>query len=226
MRDTEFLSMDLGSNPPTSVPVEDIEVVVDCGQLVGDYAHAFIREAQRINSSLADQVALTEDELMEYFKFILTRRVQFVHGDCPDFRRLKVLYIPSYFQFVISMIGNVMDREYGLRLVPVMEEESTMTLTDAITISEKIGSFERCLQVVQDAMPRSDKGDKNVMSTALLAGYVRAYRKVEHPAATYVTAFLNMTLRREAAFQALYRIQYDDVAFIQSALTAEKGLFV
>lgn len=226
MRGSEFLQMDLGSNPAIAVPVEDVQVVINCGELVGDYAHAFVREANRLNPALAQQVGLTEDELMAYFRYLLTKRIQCVEGTCTDFRRLKVLYIPSYFQFVMSMIGIVTDREYGLRLIPVMDQRSDMTLEDAISVSEKLGSFESCLQIVQDAMPRDDKGDKNVMSTALIAGYVRAYRHVEHPAATYVTAFLGMTLKREAAFTALYRIQYDDVAFIQAALTSEKGIFV
>jgi hypothetical protein len=106
-----------------------------------------------------------------------------------------------------------------------MDKESDMTLERAYQISEKIGSFERDLQIVRDAMPRSMDGNPDVMSSALIAGYVRSYKPVGHPAATYVTAFSNMKLRQEMALSALYRIQYDDVSFIQMALTTQKGLY-
>jgi hypothetical protein len=104
-------------------------------------------------------------------------------------------------------------------------QESKMSFEEALVISEKIGSFQDDLQIVKDAMPRSIEGDVDVMSTALIADYVRALKPVEHVASTYVTAFLGMRLKEEAAMGALYRVQYDDVAFIASALLTQKGLY-
>lgn len=81
------------------------------------------------------------------------------------------------------------------------------------------------LQIVQDGMPRSSDGNVDVMSTALIAGYVRSLKRVEHVAATYVTAFLGMKLKEEVAMQTLYRVQYDDIEFIATALTSQRGLY-
>ena len=92
-------------------------------------------------------------------------------------------------------------------------------------ISSKIGAFEDDLQIVKDAMPRSEEGNPDVMSTALIADYVRSINKVQHVASTYVTAFMGLTLRKEAAMQVLYRVQYDDIEFIRSALISERRIY-
>lgn len=222
---TPFSQMDIGSAPAISIPLETVEVEVTALALLGDYAKAFRREAQRVNPKRAEQVQLEDEELVEYADYLLTKRLQVIQNNCPDFRKLKILYIPSFLQYVLSMIGEVTNREFGLRLVPVQAHPSKMTFEQALAVSEKIGSFERDLQIVQDAMPRSIEGDSNVMSTALIDGYVRSYKKVEHPAATYVTAVLGMKLRQETAFRVLYRIQYDDVDFITAALLTNKRLY-
>lgn len=220
-----FDALDIGTAQPISVPAELVEVEVGVDDLIGKYAKAFVNEAYRVNPLRAEQVGLTEDEVDAYCRYLLVQRVNTVHMDCPMFRKLKVLYIPSYVQYTLAMIGRVDIREKGLQLIPVAQDGPTITYEEAVAISEKIGSFINDLQIVQDAMPRDIHGNKDVMSCALCGGYVRSIEKVEHVSATYVAAYLGMKLRREVAFQALYRVQYDDVEFIASALTAHKGLF-
>lgn len=221
-----FVQMDLGSSKPTAVPMETVEVEVGADSLLGNYAKAFVAEAYRVNPLRAEQVKLTVDEVRKYAEYLLFKRVQSVHDECADFRRLKVLYIPSYIQYNLAMIGRVVLRHDGLTLLPVNSTlEPPMSFEEALKVSEKIGSFEDDLQVVHDGMPRSDEGDRDVMSTAMIAGYVRALKDVDHVSATYVTRFLGMKLREEASFATLYRVQYDDLAFIASALTTQKGIF-
>lgn len=220
-----FSSLDLGFTKPTSIPQDLITVEITSDSLIGDYAKAFVNEAFRVAPLRAEQVALTISEVEDYVNYLLTQRINVVRMDCPDFRKLKVLYVPSFIQYVLSMIGVVTDREKGIRIEPEMETPSSMSFDEALKISEKIGSFENDLQIVQDAIPRGIDGDKDVMSAAMIAGYVRSMHVVEHPAATYVTAFAGMKLQQEVAFAALYRVQYDDVEFIRSALLTQKGLF-
>lgn len=222
---TTFSKLDLGSSKPTSIPQEIIHVTISEENLFGDYAKAFVAEAWRVNPLRAEQVALTESEVSSYVRYLVTQRVLCTKGECKEFRRLKALYIPVWIQYNLSMIGTVTLRSQGLKLVPEIQEESELTYNEALAISEKIGSFEDDLQIVQDAMPRSPEGDVDVMSTAMIADYVRALKPVEHVSATYVTAFMGMKLREEMGMKVLYRVQYDDVAFIQSALTTQKGLF-
>lgn len=220
-----FDALDIGTAQPISVPVELVEVEVGVDDLIGRYARAFVNEATRVNPLRAEQVGLTEDEVEDYCHYLLVQRVKTVHMDCPMFRKLKVFYIPCYVQYALAMIGRVDIRDKGLQLVPVAQDGDVISYEEALAISEKIGSFMDDLQIVQDAMPRDIHGNRDVMSCALCGGYVRSIEKVQHVSATYVAAYLGMRLRQEVAFQALYRVQYDDVAFIASALTAHKGLF-
>lgn len=220
-----FAGLDLGSAKPISVPMETIEVVLSSENLLNGYAKAFVKEATRVNPGLVEQTGITQEMVEEYSKYLLTKRIECVNSNCTDFRKLKLLYIPVWIQYNLSMIGEVIIREKGLRLIPVMDTPSDMTFDQALEISGKIGAFEDDLQMVRDAMPRKESGDRDVMSTAMIAGYVRSLEKVEHVSSTYVTAFLGMKLREEMAMKVLYRVQYDDVGFIASALLSDRGIY-
>lgn len=217
--------INLGEVKAVSIPMETVEVSISPSDMVASYAKAFVAEAQRKNPLKAEQVNLTDDEVVRYATFLLEERIKCVNNACPEFRKLKVLYIPSYLQFVLETVGIYKDRTYGLKLVPVMAEKSDMTFEEALKVSEKIGSFIDDLQIVQDAMPREDVGHEGVMATALIAGYMRSYKTSVKPVDTYVAAFLKLQLVKEQSFGALYRIQYDDYNFIQAALTSLKGLY-
>lgn len=220
-----FATLDLGTGQPTSVPMETVDVIVSGDVLLKNYSTAFVREAERVAPLRAQTVQLTSDEVVNYVDYLLTKRIECLTDDCKDWRKLKNLYIPSYIQYILSQIGIVLVRDFGLKLNPIIEKPSTMTFEEAIIISDKIGAFEDCLQMVKDAMPRSKDGNLDVMSCALVNGYVRSFRKAEHVSSTYAAAFANMKLVQESAFKALYRVQYDDLEFIASALTMQKGLY-
>lgn len=221
-----FQNLDFTSSNPCPVTTETIVVELTDSNLFDGYAKAFVNETYRVNPLKAEKVQLTEEELTRYVQYLVFQRIQCVKMDCPDYRKLKVLYIPVWIQYVISMIGQVNLRDKGLKLEPeYTKPDDLMKFDEALAVSDKIAAFESELQVVVDAMPRSIEGDADVMTTAMIDGYVRAMSKVGHVSATYVTAFMGMKLKEEAAFKVLYRVQYDDIAFITSVLTKQKGLY-
>jgi len=214
---SEFLSLDLGSGDPTTVPMETVLVQISAENLLGDYARAFISECHSRHHLRAKSVGLTEKELMRYCEFLLQRRCSQVAGSITDYGRLKSLAIPSFIQFCLENIGIVRRTDQGLIMRPVYDAE-VISLEEAFAISNKVAQFEKDLVIVFDAMPRSLDGNVEVMSTALIAGYVKGmYEKVK-PVYSYVTAFLGLKLVQESAFAALYRQVYDDYEFIRSAL--------
>lgn len=227
-----FMSADLGTPKPTSVPMEVVEVKMSASDILNDFAKAFVKEAYRKDPLRAQQVELTTEEVVSYTDYLLCKRIQSVNGICEDFRALKNLWIPSYVQWVLTLIGEVYDRAHGLKFTPVYEGELELNTKAAnrdayekmLEISKKIAYFEDSVAILNDAMPRETSGNADFMSCALVAGYVRATKVVEHVAVTYAAAFANAQLKREAAFQALYRVQYDDVDFIQAAFVSQKGL--
>lgn len=223
---SNYSNLDLGSNPP--IPAENvvIEVVVSNQEVSHAYADAFLREAERRDPQMFHIVGLTQQELYNYFDFLLDMRIKVIQNDCPEFRKLKTLWIPSYFQYVLSMIGVVKVRPFGLTINPIMEPRDTKYgVKQAFETSCKLSSFADKMLMMEDSMPREIYGNDDVMSCVLLAGYVKATKELKHPAATYVSAFVNMTLKKEAAFKVLYMIQYDDIDFITMALSSERSIY-
>lgn len=219
-----FANLDLGSAPPTYTKMDEIIVHLSAENLLGDYAKGFVREAWRVHPRRAEQVALTAAEVQEYAHYLLYQRVLYVRGECKDFRALKTLWIPSYLQHALSKVGEYVNRIKGFWFKPDCEP-STMTLDDARKVSNKIAAFENCLQVVRDAMPRGTDGDPEVMTTTLIANYVAAMDQLSHVSVSYLTAFLGLKVKQEIAMSSLYKVRYDDIEFIQCALTYEKGIY-
>jgi len=213
---TMFQNLDLGTSKPTSLPMERILVQVSADNLLGDYAKAFVRECFNRHPLRAKSVGLTQDEMTKYCEFLLQRRVASIDGTVTDFRRLRVLAIPAFIQFCLENVGIVRKTDIGITLYPVYDAE-VISLEEAIVISDKISAFEQDMVVLFDAMPRSHEGNAEVMSTALIADYVRAMEKVT-PVSSYVSAFLGLKLVKENVYASLYRIVYDDVEFIRTAL--------
>lgn len=222
---TGFMELDLGTSKPTPVTTETIDVIVDSEVMLGKYATAFIREAGRVHASLLDREGLTEEEVSNYCDFLLDQRVACVHDTVTNWRALKTLYIPSWIQFALSTIGRVVIRDRGLIINPIKPERSKLTFDEAKTISDKIGAFIDDLQIVQDAMPRDIDGDADVMTSALIAGYVTSMKPITHVVSSYMAAFLGLKLREEMSFRVLYRVQYDDLNFISQALCTDRRLY-
>jgi len=215
-----FESLDLGTTKPTARAVEEVGIVVDPTLVLANYAEAFVNEAARKNPLTFDRVQLTTDEVREYIHYLVAKRIEIVDVKCKDVPRLKILKIPAYVQHCLALVGNINLYEEGLLLRPVLSDTiKPITYEKALSISDKIGAFEKDLAIFENAMPRDVIGDVDVMSTALIADYVCARRDV-HPAATYVGTFLGFKLREELAFKALYRYRYDDVQYIAAALPA------
>jgi len=212
----QFRSLDFGTKESSSFPMERVEVQISAENLLGEYARAFVAHVRSEAPLRAKEVKLSQEEMTKYCEFLLQRRVEFVNGTIADLRRLKILAIPPFIQFCLENIGIVRKTEVGLLMVPVYQAE-VITLEQAMVISDKIAAFEGDITVLFDAMPRSHEGNSEVMSTALIADYVRAQEKVS-PISSYVTAFLGLKLVQENVYACLYRIKYDDIEFIRSAL--------
>lgn len=237
MENMTFEDLDLGSNPPISVETKPIYVKVgtDCA-LLGEYARAFVRSAFSVNPQRAEQVSLTEDEMVNYVDFLLTQRIRSINDECKIWRQLKSLYIPCFVQYALSQIGEVLLRDYGLEIIPVLVDPTTkegqahpypetITLEEAQAISRKLAYFRDDLAMVSDAMPRGHQGDIDTMSCILADGYVRSLQRVEHPVSTYLAAFIGNKLVDEQAFAPFYRVQYDDVSYIRSALLNSEKIY-
>lgn len=212
----QFRNLDLGSGPPSSLPMEKVLVKISAENLLGEYARAFVAECHARCPLRAKEVKLKPDELMKYCEFLLQRRIAQVDGTITDLRRLKVLAIPAFIQYCLENVGVVRKTDVGLVMYPCYDAE-VITFDEAMVISDKIVTFEQEMTILLDAMPRNHEGNPEVMSTALIADYVRGMGKV-NPVSSYVAGFLGLKLVKENVYASLYRVVYDDIEFIRSAL--------
>lgn len=221
----KFNNIDFHLSKPIPDSLKTIEVVITSENLLDDYARAFVNEGYRVNQLKAQRVQLTEQEMIDYCGYLLTKRVQCVDRTIKDFRDLKLLWIPAWIQHALSLVGEVIDRKQGFKITPIMEEPSKMSFQEALRISEKIGAFENDLQMVQDAMPRKLDGNENVMMTALIADRVRGIKEVEHDTFVVVSVFLGMKIKEEALYASYYVHRYDDPDYIRAAFTATRDIY-
>lgn len=218
-----FASLNFGTKATTS-SLETIVVSINSKMMLADYAKAYEVELFRRNPVRAKEVGVTEAELQKYFEGILAIRVASIGGDCKVWREAKALYIPSWIEFTISQIGEVIDVDRGLRFIPQFNADVDMNAM--LETSDKLRSFiSDGVAMSKDAFPRSSTGDIDTMSMAIIGDYVSSQTKDAHPIASYIAAFLGFKLQEEVNFRALYRVRYDDVNFIRAMLLREGSIY-
>lgn len=216
---TQPFNLDFGTVPTTS-SLEVINVTIDSTQMFGDFAIAYDNELRRRNPIRYEAVGITSQDIEYYINGILAIHIQNDRHQSKVWREAKQLLIPTWIQFVISMIGTVVDTNSGLKFVPVFDFEYDMN--KMLEVSQKLTYFiPDGVGLHKDAFPRDTEGDLDVMSFAVMNNYVCSMRKESHPLGSYVAAFLGFKLQQEATFKILYRVRYDDVEFIRSMLFAD-----
>lgn len=217
-----FETLELAPCQAAPVKTEVLEVKVRTNQLSQGYVSAIMCELSANPRGEATfkwvrktdefkKCPLNETNLERYLAFLLDQRCLFIANKCPSFGALRGLYIPSYWQFVLSMIGEVRLRSRALIIRPISAEKSDMTLDEAYAISVQLDHFGEILHLHNAAMPRTKEGHMDVMTSALIADQLRSMTDSVHPALAYVSAVADMKLVEEARFAVLYRIQYDDL---------------
>lgn len=217
-------ALDFGTKP-ISAKLESIEVKIDTALILEDFAKAYLKELNRRNPQRFEASSLTEESLNNYFVGLVKIRVLSIGNEgYKDWRKAKQLYIPSWIEFALSRIGKVRDNRRGLEFYPVMEN-TDVNLDEMLGVSNELHAFvEDGIVLHKDAFPRKDEGDYEVMSMAIMDGYVQSIDDKSHPVASYIAAFLGFSLKKEIDFKMLYRIRYDDTDFIRSALLSEVTL--
>lgn len=227
-------NFDFGTKPTTD-QLEEIKVEIHPDLMIGDFGIAYAKELMRRNpvkfeawvisreSEELDHLSAVAKELTEYFTGLIQIRVDSVVSSVPKWREAKKLYIPTWIQFTLTQIGEVVDTVRGLRFTPAMSE--TYDINNLLVTSDKLRAFiVDGVSMHLDAFPRDREGDKDLMGMAIIDGYVRSMSELPHPIYSYVSAFLGAKLESEAAFKMLYRVRYDDVEFIRSMLMHEEAL--
>lgn len=226
MTDTKSeIKLDFNVSPATAVKVEEVKITLDPSVMMDDFARAFLNECERVNPLTFDRVGLTEEDMVNYCRFLLTARVDCIHDRCHIWHDLKDLVIPSFIQLSLSCVGRYNDMNRGLVFIPEIEIDSPLTIKDAREISKKIEYFNKDIVIYKDAMPRSKEGDADVMTCALINNVISSVDHIDHDVFSYISAFLGMRLQEEVTYSILYRVRYDDLTTIVSKLLNSRTVY-
>lgn len=222
----------------TSKPVDYqvIQVKIDPELMITDWADAYAEDLARRNqlkfnasgyTFKGKRIKLTTQVISKYMKQLVRYRVMDVNGQLKGiYPFMKRLGIPVWIQFAISMIGIAHDWDRGLEFVPVLSANpETVDIEEMLLISNVLRSFEKDGKpFFTNAWPKSKEGSKDVMSYAIIDGFVSGNDKDAHPLDTYVAGFLGMKIAEEVTFKMLYRINYDEVNQLRMMLMTDDAI--
>lgn len=220
-KDLSLLTQEAAKLAAKHVPTDmrNINVNVSVSNGMKQFNHAFVEEARRKNPLMADSVGLTEEELENYENFLLKNRVDIVNMESKNFRQLKRLAMPCFVERALTDVGEVVLRDRALDIHPVFVGEVKIDLSEAIAISNKIEAFYNDLAVVEGAMPADPNGNVEVMTLALIEGWVMGMGDYNDPLVEYICYALGLMMD-ETEFNSLYYMRYDDVKTIECNMAA------
>lgn len=222
---SKFQGLDYGTRT-SAVDTEEIRVVVQPEIILNGWAEAYARELARLNPIKYGTKAthVSGNELTAYFNTLLYFRIRQINDERIDcWRQLKSMAIPSWVEYMLTCVGIVYIRDYGLKIVPEMGETKPLSMSEMLEISEKLRMYENDGLVLHiDAMPRSREGDADVMSYTIAGQFIMGM-KICQPLSSYMAAFLGLKIQ-EDKFMNLYRVRYDDLEFIKDQITYDQSL--
>lgn len=214
-----------------------VKVVVDPVKMIADWGLAYARDLERRNplkyraakcdvtiDSEVKTIALTEEVVTKYMTQLIIYRIKDVNNELKGiYQQLKRLGVPAWIQFAISQIGIAHDWERGLEFVPVLSgAKDEYSIDTMLKISSVLRSFEPDGKpFFVNAWPKTKEGDKDVMSYAIIDGFVSGNDVDAHPLKTYIAGFLGMKLKEELTYKMLYRINYDEVTQLRTMLMTD-----
>jgi len=216
----------LGTKVSTGALV-DVQVYVDPQKVIKRYAEITAERLHRLNPERAKVTALSAEDLYEYYKFLLHSRVSYAGGAKLEYRRIRLLNVPTWMEFALNCVGVVVDRDYGIKFIPKWDEsEKVITLDQAFVTSDKLKFFERDgLPIVNTALSKDPEGDLDTMSFCIVDNTVMGRKPDQHVVKSYVAAFLGHKIIDTIALGWLYRIRYDDVNLIAEALMSSEAVW-
>lgn len=227
---TVFDAFDFGTTVTTS-SMDVINVTVDPGLMMHDYADALLHELQRRNPIRYDatvkqlrELSIWHDEyeaMHEYVDGLCAIRIQSITGDCEHWRKAKSLVMTAVLQDALSCLGIVIDRNHGFRIIPSLKRKIVIDMDHMLQLSEFIESFENDgIKLFKDAMPRGAEGDSDTMSCIIIDDEVKSMKVDAHPTFSYIAAFLGLQAK-ELKDASRFDVKYDLFSYIQFMLLAE-----
>jgi len=154
---------------PTITPenIQIVKVQLNFGPLVEDLAKNLSREVTRVLKTGDGPLHISVQEMTSYVKSLIILRVLTIHGAVPkeyhSFCRNG--RVPSILTYLLFQIGEALDRDFGIKYVPYINQEELAALEVLRDISERISLIaDMGFHITHNGVPQSVEGDLTFMS--------------------------------------------------------------
>jgi len=203
---------------PSPSHYDVIEMEISPDRFVGDYAKAFLDQVWSVDEPLANRVNINEQELIDYIYFLIAQRVNFVNGVKSNGFKLQKLWIPAFVDLLLTEIGEVQIREFGITIKPVLGDIDVISFDEALNTSVKLSRFSDKISMYTNQFPRTPEGDVEVMSTAFVDEYLKSFSNTISPASRFVAAYLGNQLKAKEVLRGLFRVSYEPVDYMSQVI--------
>lgn len=199
-----------------SCPTLTVEVPMELSGMEESLASLLRGEMYRIagpvGSASVDEISV--GDIQKYLSTLVVMRVMHVNNaSAPWYSVYRRMYgrlaVPTFWYQVLICIGEALDRDYMIRLIPttaatannLLSIERLQQISDLLTMLEPQG-----MRIV-NGLPKGEEGELGFMAMSHADQVTKSYRRDTHPVFAFLAAFFN-TKKVEEVLGALVRITY------------------
>lgn len=206
-------SLDL-NNQSVAVDVVRVKVELSPNEMFTDVAKAYCREVLRITRFESKQTIISEMTMEKFFNSVLYLHVSNVNSNVKSEYRsiIRRINLPTVLVSVLLNIGEVIDKDFGLKFIPSMDidSEQLMSPSELEDFSQELLRLENLgLKITTTGLPLPNKcGTIGFMGSQLVENTdVRSYRH-DHPVMGFFRSmFRSQSLEQVIGLSAL-RVRY------------------
>jgi len=207
---------------PTITPenIQIVKVQLNFGPLVEDLAKNLSREVTRVLKTGDGPLHISAQEMTSYVKSLIILRVLTIHGAVPkeyhSFCRNG--RVPSILTYLLFQIGEALDRDFGTKYVPYINQEELAALEVLRDISERISLIaDMGFHITHNGAPQSVEGDLTFMSMDNDGEVVRGTYN-SHPVFGLLACFFVDQLPKHVRKNIVKHLIDEDKALLKSSL--------
>lgn len=210
-------------NDQTSA-IDMIRVKVDLtpSDLFTDLASAYYVEVERVTRFETKVSTISEESMLKYFQTLLYFHVQNMTSRVPlEYNKVKFnAIIPTPIYTLLTQIGEVTDKNFGLRFVPSFEIDikALLSPSEMIEFGYELLRMENLgLKLTTNGLPGHDSGELGFMGAYAYENEVRSYRHDNPVYGFYASMFKTNGIEQALGFKAL-RVRYGYVDHYKSLM--------
>lgn len=216
MNSLEFqgLGSSLFSEQSTAVSFIRVEVALKPNSMLLDLSNEYSKEIERLTRFNAKGSLLTQELMYKYLNTVIYLHICNVNGSFPrEYQQLKNrMVIPTVFSAILSHIGEVVDKSFGLKFIPTFDVDSKNLLSpseiwviiDEFYLLESVG----LKMTTSGFLNPKDCGSLGFMGCQLVSnGDILSYRHDSPVFGFYKAMFDSSALETVLGLQAL-RVKY------------------